>query len=113
MYLWENKILSVDGQVVQCENETKTLAPRVLELLQTEESFDNWELQHKIRTLLVGEIQQLFLDYNISYSEIEAVTHVLSESLSHNRGQAIAKLYGKKYYGDITVGDIHTTLTNS
>lgn len=114
MYLGENKILSVNGGVVQHENGTTTeLAPRVVELLQTEESFDNGELQHKIRTLIVGEIQQIFLDYSLPFTEIEAITQVLSGSISHNRGTAIAQLFGKKYYTDITFRDIHNALMAS
>lgn len=112
MYIGENKILSEEGGVVKYEGGEKTFAPRVLTALQTEEAFDNAELQDKIRTLVVGEIQQVFLDYDLSYSEIEAITGILGQSLSQNRGQGIAKMFGKKFYGDITMSDIHKSLTN-
>jgi hypothetical protein len=71
--------------VVQHENGSTVLAPRVIELLQTEEAIDNADLQDKIRTLVVGEIQQVFLDYSLPYSEIEATNGLLAQSLSHNR----------------------------
>lgn len=113
MFLWENKILSVTGGVVQLENESKVLAPRVVELLQTEEALDNADLQDKIRMLVVGEIQQVFLDYSLPYSEIEATNALLAQSLSHNRWQALAGLFGKKYYWDITIRDIDGALKNN
>jgi hypothetical protein len=113
MYIGENKILSEKDGVIQHEGGQNKFAPRVLASIQTEESLDNAELQNKIRTLVVGEIQQVFLDYDLSYGEIEAITSILGQSLSQNRGQGIAKMFGKKFYADITMSDIHKSLTNS
>lgn len=96
-------------EVEYVDGTKEVISKSMYDLLISETSYDLTTLRERRVYPVAKEVLSVLLEYGIKISELQFFSAILSNSIDHNRKEAIAKLFGKPE-DDVTTIDIDKLL---